>query len=71
MKLITWGKGREEAIARMKRALAELRIQGIKTTIPLHRAVLEDDEFLSGMYSTDFLNKPELKNKIIEKANMR
>ncbi|MEQ8162496.1 MAG: biotin carboxylase N-terminal domain-containing protein [Smithellaceae bacterium] len=69
MKLITWGKGREESITRMKRALTELRIKGLKTTIPLHQAVLEDDDFLSGMYSTDLLNKPELKNKIKEKAS--
>ena len=69
MKFITWGKGREESIARMKRALTESHITGLKTTIPLHQAVLEDDDFLSGMYSTDLLNKPELKNKIKEMAN--
>jgi biotin carboxylase len=69
MKLMTWGRGRDEAIARMKRALGELRISGIKTTIPLHRAVLEDDDFLSGTYTTDLLEKPELKKKIMEKAD--
>ncbi len=68
MKFITWGKGREEAITRMRRALAESRIKGLKTTIPLHRAILEDEDFLSGMYSTNMLNKPELKNKILEKC---
>ncbi|MEN6624557.1 MAG: hypothetical protein ABFD50_23805 [Smithella sp.] len=68
MKFITWGKGREEAIFRMKRALAESPIKGVKTTIPLHRAVLEDKDFLSGMYSTSLLNKLELKNKILEKC---
>ena len=71
MKLITWGKGREEAIARMKRALGELHISGLKTTIPLHRAVLEDEDFLAGTYTTDLLNKPELKNKIKENANKK
>jgi acetyl-CoA carboxylase biotin carboxylase subunit len=69
MKLMTWGRGRDEAIARMRRALGELRISGIKTTIPLHRAVLEDDDFLSGTYTTDLLDKPTLKNKIMENAN--
>ncbi len=69
MKLMSWGKTREEAISRMKRALGELKVKGVKTTIPLHRAVLEDEDFVCGKYTTDLLNKPELKDKIA-KSNM-
>ena len=54
-KLIVWGIDREEAIARGKRALREFRIEGIKTTIPFHLAVLENPSFLAGEVYTDFL----------------
>ncbi|MDR3520629.1 MAG: acetyl-CoA carboxylase biotin carboxylase subunit [Acidocella sp.] len=56
-KLITFGKTREEAIARMKRALREFVIQGIKTTIPLHQRILENPEFLAGDYTIHWLEK--------------
>ncbi|MCP4153627.1 MAG: acetyl-CoA carboxylase biotin carboxylase subunit [bacterium] len=56
-KLIAWGKDRREAQERMKRALDEYVIEGIKTTIPFHKAVLKNKEFLSGQYTTDFVNK--------------
>jgi acetyl-CoA carboxylase, biotin carboxylase subunit len=54
-KLIVWGKNRNHAIARGKRALEEFTIEGIKTTIPFHIQVLEDKTFLSGNYDTSFL----------------
>ena len=54
-KLIVWGATREEAIARGKRALSELSIEGIPTTIPFHQAVLENEAFLSGEVYTDFI----------------
>ncbi len=54
-KMITWGRNREEAIARMKRSLEEFKATGIKTTIPFHEKVLEDKGFISGNYSTKFL----------------
>jgi len=54
-KLIAWGRNREEAIARMKRALDEFKIEGIKTTIPFHQKVMRDERFLSGKYTTKFL----------------
>lgn len=54
-KLIVWGSDREEAIARGKRALQEFKIEGIKTTIPFHLQVLENQAFLDGEVYTDFI----------------
>lgn len=54
-KLIVWGADRQEALARAERALAEFEIEGIKTTIPFHRAVLADADFKSGDIYTDFI----------------
>ena len=54
-KLIVWGKNRDHAIARGRRALEEFVIEGIKTTIPFHLKVLEDERFLSGNFDTSFL----------------
>ncbi len=59
-KLIVWGKNREHAIARGKRALEEFTVEGLKTTIPFHLKVLEDKKFLSGEFDTSFLEKFEL-----------
>ena len=56
-KLIAWGANRREAIERMKRALDEFYIEGIKTTIPFHKTVMRNQQFLSGQYTTDFVNK--------------
>jgi acetyl-CoA carboxylase, biotin carboxylase subunit len=52
-KLIVWGRDRDEAIARGRRALTEFRIDGIKTTIPFHLRVLDEPSFLAGEYHTD------------------
>ena len=54
-KLIASGRDRDEAIARLKRALSEFRIDGIKTTIPLHLNILNDERFLSRNIFTNFL----------------
>ena len=54
-KLITIAQTREEAIAKMKRALSEFVIDGIKTTIPFHRKLMDDPNFISGNYTTKFL----------------
>ena len=56
-KLIVWGLNREEAIKRSGRALREYRLEGIKTTIPLHLRLLEDDAFRSGEYHTGYLEE--------------
>lgn len=59
-KLIVWGKNREHAIVRGKRALEEFTVEGIKTTVPFHLQVLEDQRFLSGNFDTSFLDKFKL-----------
>jgi len=56
-KLIVHGKTRREAIAIMARALAEFSIEPIKTTIPFHQTVMGNPDFLSGKYSTNFVNQ--------------
>jgi len=56
-KLIVHGTDREEAIVRMRRALAEFGIEGIQTTIPFHRRVMDSDLFASGEFGTDFLER--------------
>ncbi|CAN2250409.1 MULTISPECIES: acetyl-CoA carboxylase biotin carboxylase subunit [Bacillus] len=54
-KVITYGKTRDEAIARMKRALSEFVIEGVETTIPFHLKLLEHETFVSGEFNTKFL----------------
>lgn len=56
-KLIAWGQDRDEALARMERALSEFFIEGIKTTISFHRQVLQDPLFRRGELSTGFLQR--------------
>ncbi|HPI41390.1 MAG TPA: acetyl-CoA carboxylase biotin carboxylase subunit [Pseudobdellovibrionaceae bacterium] len=56
-KVITWGDTREEAIGRMDRALAEFVLTGIKTNIVLHRSILKHPRFLSGQYTTQFIER--------------
>ena len=56
-KLIVWALTRDEAINRARRALREYRLEGIKTTIPLHIRLLEDDAFRSGEYHTGYLEE--------------
>jgi len=56
-KLIVHGVDREEAIIRMKRALEEYKIEGVETTIKFHEKVLENEEFKSGNYTTNFIEK--------------
>ncbi|MGE7202097.1 acetyl-CoA carboxylase biotin carboxylase subunit [Bacillus haynesii] len=54
-KVITYGKTREEAVSRMKRALSEFVIEGVHTTIPFHLKLLEHETFVSGEFNTKFL----------------
>lgn len=54
-KLIVWGETREEAIARAERALGEFKIEGIKTTIPVHQRILASEDFRTGKFSTEWL----------------
>jgi acetyl-CoA carboxylase biotin carboxylase subunit len=56
-KLIVHGRDRQEALARMRRALSEFVIEGIKTTIPLHLRILSNPDFEKGYVSTSFLER--------------
>ncbi len=59
-KLICYGETREEAIARMKRALSEFVIEGIDTTIPFHLRLLNHEKFVEADFNTKFLEKYDL-----------
>jgi len=59
-KVIAWGRDREEAIARMERALAEFRIEGVKTTVPLYREILAREDFRQGAVHTRWLEEEVL-----------
>jgi acetyl-CoA carboxylase biotin carboxylase subunit len=56
-KLIVWGPDRESAVARSRVALRELLVEGIETNIPFHRALVEDETFLSGGFDTNLLDR--------------
>ncbi len=56
-KLIVWGMDRQEAINRMKRALSEYIILGVKTTIPFHKAIMRNDAFRRGELHTHFVDE--------------
>ena len=56
-KLIVHGRDREEAMARMRRALDEFIIEGIRTTIPFHKRVLNDPDFIKGEFTTGLVEK--------------
>ncbi len=59
-KLITVAQTREEVIAKMRRALDEFVIEGIKTTIPFHQKLMENKRFLKGDYNTHFIEEEKL-----------
>ncbi len=56
-KLIVHGKDREEAMARMRRALEMFVVEGIHTTIPLHRKIFNDEDFIAGNFDTKFMER--------------
>ncbi|CAI3549019.1 MULTISPECIES: acetyl-CoA carboxylase biotin carboxylase subunit [Clostridium] len=60
-KVIAWGRDRNEAIERMKRALSEFEIKGVETTIQFHKALMDNEIFKSGEFNTRFLEE----NKIV------
>lgn len=61
-KLITTAQTREEAINKMKRALDEFIIEGIKTTIPFHRQLMDEPDYVEGNYTTKFMESFEMKS---------
>lgn len=56
-KVIVWGENREECIRRMRRTLQDFHINGVHTNLPLHQRVLEEADFISGQYTTEFLRR--------------
>jgi acetyl-CoA carboxylase biotin carboxylase subunit len=66
-KLAAWGKTREEAIGRLRRALREYTVDGIKTTLPFFRSIVEDEEFLAGKLDTGFISRFNERQKQTEK----
>lgn len=59
-KLIVWGETREDAVARMRRALAEFAVEGVHTTIPFHLKLLQHKIFLSGTHDIKFLEEHDV-----------
>src|ERR1044072_1759476 len=70
-KLIAWGRDFEEARIRTRNALAEFIIEGINTTIPLHKTMVEEPNFIKGNLSTDYLDRFNLMDKMQENAKNR
>ncbi len=62
-KLIAYGRDREEALARMNRALDEFFIEGVKTTIPFHKKLINHPDFVAGKFDTGFLDRVDLLKK--------
>jgi acetyl-CoA carboxylase, biotin carboxylase subunit len=56
-KLMVHGRDRREAIARMRRSLDAAVIEGIKTTVPLHRRIMDDPDFQAGRFNTKFMER--------------
>ena len=56
-KLITYGRNRNDAINKMKRALSEYIILGVRTTIPFHKAILRNPSFIKGDLNTHFIDQ--------------
>ncbi|EHP89144.1 acetyl-CoA carboxylase biotin carboxylase subunit [Methanotorris formicicus] len=69
-KLVAYGRDRNEAIARMRRALSEYIIIGVTTNIPFHRAVMEEEDFIKGNLSTHYVEEHwgVLKDRILKYA---
>lgn len=65
-KLISFGQTREEAINKMHRALSEFYIEGIKTTIPFHLQLMENEDFRNGNYTTKFMETFKMKSLLSE-----
>ena len=63
-KLMTWGRDRREAIARMRRCLDVMLVEGIKTTIPVHRRIMDDPDFIAGTVHTGFMERFQAPKKV-------
>jgi len=71
-KLIVWGKDRAHAIARMRRAIAEYQVLGVRTTLPFAHWLMTNPRFLAGDLSTDFIAEEwDTRNAGLQKNNVR
>jgi acetyl-CoA carboxylase biotin carboxylase subunit len=68
-KLMTHGRDRKEAIARMRRCLELMVVEGIKTNIPLHRRILDDPDFQAGRVDTRFMERYRLAKNVVPAAS--
>ena len=68
-KLMTHGRDRAEAIARMKRSLEVMVVEGIKTNIPLHLKILEDADFKAGRIDTRFMERYQVARQVVPAAS--
>jgi acetyl-CoA/propionyl-CoA carboxylase len=68
-KLITYGGDFNEARVRMKNALSEFTIEGINTTIPIHKTIIEESNFINGNISTDYIEKYNIIEKMKQKRS--
>jgi len=59
-KVIAWGSDRDEAIRRMRRALGEMRVEGVRTTLDFHRGYLAHDAFRAGRVHTRYIENEYL-----------
>lgn len=67
-KLLAWGRDFEEARVRMKNGLDEFTIEGINTTIPLYKTIMDEPNFIKGEISTDYLDRFKIFDKMNEEA---
>lgn len=65
-KLIIWAEDRQRAIGRMKRALWEFQIGGVRTNIPFHEVVMNHEKWIKGEYDTSFIPKYKIMDRVIE-----
>jgi acetyl/propionyl-CoA carboxylase alpha subunit len=68
-KLITYGKDREEAISRMKRAIQDYTIAGVKTTLPFALFVMDNEHFISGNFDTHFVKTHFTDPTVLDNSN--
>jgi len=67
-KLLAWGRNFDESRIRMRNALDEFTIEGINTTIPLYKTIMNDPNFIKGELSTDYLDRFKIFDKMNEQA---
>jgi len=70
-KVITWGETRAEAVLRMRRALDEYRIMGIRTNIALHQQIMDEIRFLRGHFNTAFLDQSSFAEEAASADDLR